>query len=172
MSGILQTQHAQGGSGYVRGYPLTLTSRSLPGLLLNPDTPSPRHSDSVMELGGVLFSRPVFLIWTLKEESLLLLLDTSLQLPPLCVCLQIGCLPPHPGIWLSSRNGVCWTEQFRAERPWQRGGRQLFWPEFHPPTGSEPTLLSFLLPTTCPPTRLGQGRTHLHKQGSGSKDKK
>lgn len=115
-----------------------------------------------MELGGVLFSRPVFLIWTLKEESLLLLLDTRLQLPPLCVCLQIGCLPPHPGIWLSSRNGVCWTEQFRAERPWQRGGRQLFWPEFHPPTGSEPTLLSFLLPTACPPTRLGQGRTHLH----------
>lgn len=122
-----------------------------------------------MELGGVLSSRPVFLIWTLKEEALLLLLDTNLQLPPLCVWLQIGCLPPHPDIWLSSRNGVCWTEQFRAERPWQRGGRQLFWPEFHLPALSQ-HFFSFLLQTACSPTRPGQGRTNLHNGDSGNRD--
>lgn len=126
-----------------------------------------------MEFGGIWSSRPVFLIWTLKEETLLLLLalspsslDTSLQLPLQCLCPQIGCLPLHPDIWLCSRNGVCWTEQHRAHRPWQRRGRQLFWLEFHLAALSQHF---FSLPfQTAYFTRLSR-RTYLHNQDSGNR---
>lgn len=112
-------------------------SRSLPGLPLNPDTPWLWHSD--LELGGIWSSRPVFLIWSLKEETLLLLLalsslslDTSLQPSPQCLCPQIGCLPPHPDIWLwrAAQSGKALAER------WEAG----FLAQV-PPPGFEPTFL-------------------------------